>query len=114
MLIRSRSYYQVIMTVDIFQYSNMYTLRKNVQWLADECHVKDECGPYVTKHAPGLYVPSMEMPNSPVAQEEWYRIGLNFCTYIRGLSRGKRYWSGWKHTMSMNLALTFGASQVSG
>lgn len=42
-------YYQVIMTIDIFQYSNMYTLRKNVQWLADEPHVKDECGPYVTK-----------------------------------------------------------------
>jgi len=37
------------MTIDIFQYSNMYTLRKNVQWLADEHHVKDECGPYVTK-----------------------------------------------------------------
>ncbi|KAI9453989.1 nitrogen permease regulator 2-domain-containing protein [Lactarius psammicola] len=42
-------YYQVIMTVDIFQYSNMYTLRKSVQWLADEAHVKDECGPYVIK-----------------------------------------------------------------
>ncbi|KIK96244.1 hypothetical protein PAXRUDRAFT_138936 [Paxillus rubicundulus Ve08.2h10] len=42
-------YYQVIMTIDIFQYSNMYTLRKNVQWLADEPHVKDECGPYVTR-----------------------------------------------------------------
>lgn len=27
----------------------MYTLRKNIQWLADEAHVKDECGPYVTK-----------------------------------------------------------------
>lgn len=35
----------------------MYTLRKNVQWLADECHVKDECGPYVTKHTPGRVVP---------------------------------------------------------
>lgn len=48
-------YYQVIMTVDIFQYSDMYTLRKNVQWLADEPHVKDECGPYVTK--PGKPIP---------------------------------------------------------
>ncbi|KAH7889428.1 nitrogen permease regulator 2-domain-containing protein [Phlebopus sp. FC_14] len=48
-------YYQVIMTIDIFQYSNMYTLRKNVQWLADETHVRDECGPYVTK--PGKPVP---------------------------------------------------------
>ncbi|KAJ3507271.1 hypothetical protein NLJ89_g6402 [Agrocybe chaxingu] len=48
-------YYQVIMTIDIFQYSNMYTLRKSVQWLADESHVKDECGPYVTK--PGRSIP---------------------------------------------------------
>lgn len=46
-------YYQVIMTIDIFQYSNMYTVRKSIQWLADESHVKEECGPYVTK--PGLY-----------------------------------------------------------
>ena len=37
------------MTVDIFQYSNMYTVRKSVQWLADEAHVKEECGPYVIK-----------------------------------------------------------------
>jgi len=31
----------------------MYTLRKSIQWLADEIHVKEECGPYVTKS--GLY-----------------------------------------------------------
>ncbi|KAF9075177.1 nitrogen permease regulator 2-domain-containing protein [Rhodocollybia butyracea] len=48
-------YYQVIMTIDIFQYSNMYTLRKSIQWLADEAHVKDECGPYSTK--PGFSIP---------------------------------------------------------
>ncbi|KAH9966914.1 nitrogen permease regulator 2-domain-containing protein, partial [Russula dissimulans] len=42
-------YYQVIMTIDIFQYSNMYTLRNSIQWLADEAHVKEECGPYVIK-----------------------------------------------------------------
>lgn len=42
------------MTIDIFQYSNMYTLRKAIQWLADEPHVKEECGPYVTK--PGMAV----------------------------------------------------------
>lgn len=41
------------MTIDIFQWSNMYTLRKSIQWLADEIHVKEECGPYVTK--PGEY-----------------------------------------------------------
>ncbi|KAJ7741526.1 NPR2-domain-containing protein [Mycena maculata] len=42
-------YYQVIMTIDIFQYSNMYTLRKSIQNLAVEADVKEECGPYVTK-----------------------------------------------------------------
>ncbi|KAN0141004.1 Nitrogen permease regulator 2 domain containing protein [Lactarius tabidus] len=47
-------YYQVIMTVDIFQYSNMYTLRKSIQWLADEGHVKEECGPYVIKEGRGI------------------------------------------------------------
>ncbi|KAJ3796946.1 nitrogen permease regulator 2-domain-containing protein [Lentinula aff. detonsa] len=48
-------YYQVIMTIDIFQYSNMYTLRKSIQWLADEAHVKEECGPYSTQ--PGFPIP---------------------------------------------------------
>jgi nitrogen permease regulator 2-like protein len=42
------------MTIDIFQYSNMYTLQKSIQWLADEVHVRKECGPYVTK--PGEYI----------------------------------------------------------
>ncbi|KAI0934524.1 hypothetical protein AcV5_006340 [Taiwanofungus camphoratus] len=42
-------YYQVIMMIDIFQYSNMYTLRRSIQWLANETHVRDECGPYATK-----------------------------------------------------------------
>ncbi|KAH9935038.1 nitrogen permease regulator 2-domain-containing protein [Fomitopsis serialis] len=42
-------YYQVIMMIDIFQYSNMYTLCTTIQWLADETHVRDECGPYATK-----------------------------------------------------------------
>ena len=27
----------------------MYTLRKSVQWLADEVHVKNECGPYTVR-----------------------------------------------------------------
>ena len=30
----------------------MYTVRKSIQWLADETHVKEQCGSYVTK--PGL------------------------------------------------------------
>ncbi|KAF8831197.1 hypothetical protein HHX47_DHR1000253 [Lentinula edodes] len=37
------------------KYSNMYTLRKSIQWLADEAHVKEECGPYSTK--PGFPIP---------------------------------------------------------
>ena len=41
-------HYQVIMMTEIFQYSNMYTLRRSIQWLADESNVYEECGPYVT------------------------------------------------------------------
>jgi len=37
------------MTIDIFQYSNIYILKRSLQWLADDPNVKDECGPYVTK-----------------------------------------------------------------
>ncbi|KAF9647541.1 NPR2-domain-containing protein [Thelephora ganbajun] len=48
-------HYQVIMMTDIFQFSNMYTLRRSIQWLADERHVYEECGPYVT--LPGRQVP---------------------------------------------------------
>ena len=36
------------MMTDIFQFSNMYTLRRSIRWLADERHVYEECGPYVT------------------------------------------------------------------
>jgi hypothetical protein len=43
------------MTIDIFQYSNMYTLRKSMQVLANEANVHSECGPYVTKQ--GMNVP---------------------------------------------------------
>ena len=43
------------MIIDIFQYSNMYTLRKSIQWLADEAHVKEECGPYVIKEGKLVY-----------------------------------------------------------
>jgi len=50
-------YYQVIMIIDIFQYSNMYTLRKSIQWLADEAHVKEECGPYVIKEGKVVCIP---------------------------------------------------------
>ncbi|KAH8116861.1 NPR2-domain-containing protein [Phellopilus nigrolimitatus] len=42
-------FYQVIMMIDIFQFSNMYTLCRSIAWLADEPHVQDECGPYVTR-----------------------------------------------------------------
>jgi len=44
------------MVIDIFQYSNMYTLRKSIQWLADEAHVKEECGPYVIKEGKAVYI----------------------------------------------------------
>jgi len=57
-------YYQVIMIIDIFQYSNMYTLRKSIQWLADEAHVKEECGPYVIKQGKVMYILYRTRPRS--------------------------------------------------
>ena len=57
------------MTIDIFQYSNMYTLRKSVQWLADEAHVKEECGPYVTKPGRGYVLAGDASPDMPRAYD---------------------------------------------
>ncbi|KAF8303106.1 nitrogen permease regulator 2, partial [Clavulina sp. PMI_390] len=47
-------FYQCIMMIDIFQYSNMYTLKSNFQWLAEEISVQEECALYVTRpgHTP--------------------------------------------------------------
>ncbi|KAG8876706.1 Nitrogen permease regulator 2 [Tulasnella sp. 331] len=42
-------FYQCILMVDIFQYSNMYTLKPSVQWLAEDPDVQSECAPYVTR-----------------------------------------------------------------
>ena len=39
--------------IDIFQYSNMYTLKSNFQWLAEEVSVREECSRYVTR--PGSF-----------------------------------------------------------
>ena len=55
------------MTIDIFQYSNMYTLSKSIQWLADQPHVKKECGPYVTK-------PGRNMPDWPTLLHLYSRM----------------------------------------
>lgn len=37
------------MMIDIFQYSNMYTLKSNMQWLVEESSVREECAAYVTR-----------------------------------------------------------------
>jgi nitrogen permease regulator 2-like protein len=50
------------MMIDIFQYSNMYTLRKSIQWLAEEPHVVEECGAYVTKEGRSFLCPAMHLP----------------------------------------------------
>lgn len=42
-------FYQVIMMIDIFQFSNMYSMCRSIEYLAKEPHVQEECGPYVTK-----------------------------------------------------------------
>ncbi|KAG9041289.1 Nitrogen permease regulator 2 [Tulasnella sp. UAMH 9824] len=42
-------FYQCILMVDIFQYSNMYALKPAIQWLAEDASVQAECAPYVTQ-----------------------------------------------------------------
>ncbi|KAG8966620.1 Nitrogen permease regulator 2 [Tulasnella sp. 425] len=42
-------FYQCILMVDIFQYSNMYALKPAIQWLAEDASVQLECAPYVTQ-----------------------------------------------------------------
>ncbi|WWC66589.1 uncharacterized protein I206_100492 [Kwoniella pini CBS 10737] len=51
-------YYQVVMMIDIFQYSNMYTLKPAISRLASDETIIEECPPYVTK--PGF--PHPEWP----------------------------------------------------
>lgn len=76
------------MIIDIFQYSNMYTLRKSIQWLADEAHVKEECGPYVIKEGkvvlhitPGRARTLAECP-CMTPQGGQFQIGQSSFTYI--------------------------------
>jgi hypothetical protein len=58
------------MTIDIFQFSNMYTLRKSIQWLADEPHVREECGPYVTRSGMSFHSPAMRMSETFTRQRD--------------------------------------------
>ncbi|WWC58393.1 uncharacterized protein I303_100933 [Kwoniella dejecticola CBS 10117] len=51
-------YYQVVMMIDIFQYSNMYTLKPAISRLGSDETIIDECPPYVTR--PGF--PHPEWP----------------------------------------------------
>ncbi|WWD09207.1 hypothetical protein V865_007329 [Kwoniella europaea PYCC6329] len=51
-------YYQVVMMIDIFQYSNMYTLKPAISRLGSDETIINECPPYVTR--PGF--PHPEWP----------------------------------------------------
>lgn len=44
--------YQCVMMIDIFQFSNLYTLCRPVMWLFTDPAVYEECGPYVYKGPP--------------------------------------------------------------
>lgn len=48
-------YYGCILMIDIFQFSNIYTLKPAVARMADDTKVQAECGPYVTR--PGYPIP---------------------------------------------------------
>ena len=50
LLISHCRFYQTVLLIDIFQYSNIYALRRPLSWLATSKWVIAECGPYVSKH----------------------------------------------------------------
>ncbi|PVF95390.1 NPR2-domain-containing protein [Serendipita vermifera] len=47
--VRQVMMYQCVMLIDIFQFSNIYTLCRPVMWLFTDPAVYEECGPYVRK-----------------------------------------------------------------
>ncbi|CAE6479796.1 unnamed protein product [Rhizoctonia solani] len=49
-------FYQCVIMVDIFQYSNIYALKPSIEWLANDPGVQEECPGYVT--LPGHTPPS--------------------------------------------------------
>jgi hypothetical protein len=67
---------------DIFAYSNMYAMRKSMQWLAVASHVVDECGPYVTKPGKNLLCGRRLCVDGKVIQGKCLWIGRNcsICT----------------------------------
>ncbi len=50
------SFYQVITMIDIFQYSNMYTVKPSVHKVASEENVAAECGMYVTRECESMSI----------------------------------------------------------
>ena len=50
--------------IDIFQYSNMYTLKSNFQWLAEEISVGDECSRYVTRLGSSKHISCFAKPTA--------------------------------------------------
>lgn len=93
-------YYQVIMMIDIFQYSNMYTLSTAIQWLADDSDVRDECGPYATRPGLSLWI-TLELPILIVCHPPQGRllpIGPNCFISIPASNLGRPSSSGCKST----------------
>ncbi|CAE6504387.1 unnamed protein product [Rhizoctonia solani] len=48
MAIQHLLFYQCIIMIDIFQYSNIYALTSSIEWLANDPGVQEECPGYVT------------------------------------------------------------------
>lgn len=74
----------------------MYTLCKSIQWLADESHVKDECGPYVVK--PGNIARPLVFEVSDLMMLQGpnrYQIGRISYTCTLDSGRGRLSTSGW-------------------
>ncbi|KAG8763719.1 Nitrogen permease regulator 2 [Ceratobasidium sp. 423] len=59
-------FYQCIIMIDIFQYSNIYALTSSIEWLANDPGVQEECPGYVT-------LPDLQ----PTSKDSHLHPGLN-------------------------------------
>ena len=83
-----------------------------MQWLADETHIKEECGPYVTRQSKKsalLFLLLSHVQTQSIPS----RIGQHFCTCTHGLEWERLSETIWRSMTSINSASTSADSLAS-
>lgn len=85
-------YYQVIMMIDIFQYSNMYTVKPAIQKMSRDESVSEECGLYVTR--PGTSCGAKDLYIADLSQTTSAHRGPSFSNSTRPFDRALPFTNG--------------------